>query len=213
MDFPQAGLYLRGTSRTWLIVGASNGGTVAVFDRDTKARIHDDGGWVAEGGQERRWTAQVTTRAPQVRLGVDAITVTGRFHEMSQRVPGVLAFVILRLASVVLRWPAIGEPVKRRLVRMLLEPAAAADAWVDRTVRVSDAGVTVEDTLRGSGAFWRRLTVLRCGLPFNAIHMASAGYVVPGSQAPAPVLAPLDRLVSEGTYNVTSFSTHHERLI
>ncbi|MFN7981844.1 MAG: hypothetical protein U0Q11_08295 [Vicinamibacterales bacterium] len=184
-DFPRAGLYIRASPSLWAIVGAANGGTVAVWSRATGERLHDDGGWVAEAG-ERRWTTQVTTDEPSVRLDGERVTVTAPFRAMSQRVPGVLPFVGLRLASWALQWPAIGERVKALMVRALMTSGSEVSARTERTVTVGTDVVDVRDTLDGDVGFWRGLTRVSCGLPFNAIHMASAGYVVPTSRTLTP---------------------------
>lgn len=203
VDFPKAGLYLRGSSAYWAVVGASNGGTVSAWDRASGQRVVDDGGWVGQAG-EQRWTSQVTVPHPRVSADATSIEVRSQFRRMQQRVPGVPAFVALRLAGLAIRWPAIGERVKRVLVRMLLQPAEAADAQVRRTVRVGAEGVAIDDELTGSPSFWRTLTTLECGRPFSAIHMASAGYVVYSQQMPRITHADLSRLAQTGTYNVSS---------
>ncbi|MFN7985752.1 MAG: prenyltransferase/squalene oxidase repeat-containing protein, partial [Vicinamibacterales bacterium] len=147
-DFPRAGLYIRASPSLWAIVGAANGGTVAVWSRATGERLHDDGGWVAEAG-ERRWTTQVTTDEPSVRLDGERVTVTAPFRAMSQRVPGVLPFVGLRLASWALQWPAIGERVKALMVRALMTSGSEVSARTERTVTVGTDVVDVRDTLDG----------------------------------------------------------------
>ena len=209
-DFPNAGLYLRASSSMWTIVGASNGGTVAVWDRVTGGRLHDDGGWMAEAG-ERRWTTQVT--APAVKVSADRVSValTVPFRVTAQRVPSVLPFVALRLASFALQWPSIGERVKALMVRVLMTSGSTVDARTERTVMVSETAVDVQDVLSGHQGFWQSLTRLTCGVPFNAIHMASAGYVVPTQRTAEPMQADLRALAATGRatarVHITSVST------
>ena len=126
------------------------------------------------------------------------VTVTAPFRAMSQRVPGVLPFVGLRLASWALQWPAIGERVKALMVRALMTSGSEVSARTERTVTVGTDVVDVRDTLDGDVGFWRGLTRVSCGLPFNAIHMASAGYVVPTSRTLTPVPADLATLSAAG---------------
>lgn len=209
-SFPEAGLYIRASSTVWAVIGTANGGTVSAWDRRTARRVCDDGGWVAEAA-DQRWTTQVTAARP-VEEGTDRIQVTSHFCRMQQRVPTVASMTALRLASVFLRWPAIGERVKRLLVRLLLRAGRPVDARVQRTVTVGEHGVVVDDVLSGSRAFWSKLTALSCGRPFSAIHMASAGYVVHREQRPRVTLADVQVLAATGTYNVRSstLEEHHD---
>lgn len=200
-NFPRAGLYIRSSLSLWTIVGAANGGTVAVWDRTTGHRLHDDGGWVAEAG-ERRWTTQVTTTEPKVSCGDDSVTLTAPFRVMTQRVPAVMPFVALRLASWALQWPSIGERVKALMVRVLMTSGSGVDARTERTVTVAADAVEVRDVLSGDTAFWRGLARLTCGLPFKSIHMASAGYVVPTARTLEPVNIDLRALASAGRASV-----------
>jgi len=206
-DFPKAGLFVRASASMWAIVGAANGGTVAVWHRASGQRLHDDGGWTAASG-EHRWTTQVTSAEPNVRCEGSHVVVTAPFRVMSQRVPGVLPFVGLRLASWALQWPAIGERVKAMMVRVLMTGGATVDARTERTVVVSADGVDVEDVLSGDAGFWRRLSRVTCGVPFNAIHMASAGYVVPMTRTLEPVAADLRPLASAGRTTIRVRVTH-----
>ena len=201
VDFPEAGIYLRASASTWTIVGASNGGTVAVWDRPSGRRIHDDGGWVAEAS-DHRWTTQVTMTRPVVESAPDRVRVVSQFHQMTQPVPSVPAFVGLRLAGLALRCPAIGARVKRLLVRLLLTAGKAVDAQTERTIALDDDEVVIRDALTGDRAFWRGLTQLGCGRPFSAIHMASAGYVVHVEQLPQLTTADLTVLASVGALEV-----------
>jgi hypothetical protein len=206
-DFPQAGLFIRSSSGVWAIVGASNGGTVSAWDRTTRRRIHDDGGWVGSEPSGRRWTTQSTRPSQDVRADSTSVLVHSRFHRMQQRVPSVLPMIVLRIAGVVLAWPPLGERVKRLLVRLLLTTAQGADAGLDRTVTLTDAGMSVVDVLSGDRRFWKSLALLECGRPFSAIHMASAGYVIADQPVPKITRGDLAVLASAGTYNVTSMPT------
>ncbi|MFN7918096.1 MAG: hypothetical protein U0Q55_22315 [Vicinamibacterales bacterium] len=201
-DFPEAGLYVRSSSAVWAVVGTANGGTVSAWDRRTARRVCDDGGWVAESGSQR-WTTQSTAAHP-VEATDDSVQVTSGFRRMQQRIPTVPTMTALRLAGALLRWPAIGERVKRLLVHLLLRVGKPVEATVQRTVIISDRGIDVHDVLSGSRSFWAPLTRLSCGRPFSAIHMASAGYVVHRAQRPSVTEADLRVLAATGTYNVSS---------
>lgn len=202
-DFPAAGLYVRGSARAYVIVGASNGGTVTMFDRQARRLLLDDGGYVAELADGRRVTSQ--SRGASARLDGDTLQVETGFAAMASELPTPARFLLLRALNITLmRSIAIGNWVKRRLVELLMTTGAEAPLRLTRRVTVDDVGTRIDDRLENPQGL--ALKWLRGGRPFSAIHMASAGYfhaARTGTAAP-PREVDVEQLASHRAVNVNT---------
>ena len=188
IDFPEAGLHVRSTARYYAVVGSGNGGTLTVFDRRDRTRMKDDGGYAGLLGDGRLVTSQVTAAA-RVAAGSSSITVDAQFSEMRRRAPSPWQFVLLRLLNLtVMRNIAVGNAVKRAIVARLMAPQARIPLSVSRTF-VFGERIEIHDRLANPSGL--RVQWMRAGVPFNAVHMASAGYYE-GASLSAPVPAAID---------------------
>ena len=183
-DFPGAGVHVRATARHYTVVGASNGGVVKVFDRAARALVYNDGGYV---GQDARG-AYVTTQGTgtgRATAAADEVRVEAPFQVMPRALPSPARFLVLRgLNLTAMRSLALGNALKRVLVRLLISGKKPAPLVLERTVRFAPAGVTVSDVVRARGRV--RMRWLECGRPFVGIHMASARYFEGFEAAGAP---------------------------
>lgn len=172
IDFPSAGLHVRSGRRYYAVCGASNGGTLTVFSRESGRLLLEDGGYVAQTGGG----ARLTTQAPaQARVDADTIEIDSAFVGMSTAVPTPARFVLLRLLNLtVMRSIAVGNWVKGRLVAMLMRGGAGSDLRLKRRLVFDDQGVQITDRIENPQG--QALASLHGGQPFSAIHMASAGY-------------------------------------
>jgi hypothetical protein len=183
VDFSEAGLHVRATSRYYAIVGSRNGGTLAVFDRDTRACVRDDGGYVGELSDGRLVTSQVTG-SHTVTVTADAVAVETEFVELQRPVPTPARFLLLRILNLTLmRSLTIGNAIKRALVGRLIDQRKRVSLTVTRHFTFSER-IELNDRFSGSGISGLRW--LRGGRPFVSIHMASAGYY-DGAMLAAPV--------------------------
>jgi hypothetical protein len=174
-DFREAGFYIRSTSRYYAIVGVSNGGVVKVFDRPSRKLIWNDGGYVGQLDKGAYITTQMTTSNRPCHVTPGEITLQSPFYFMLRSVPTPFQFVMLRLLNLTLmRHVAIGNYLKKVLVRLLISGKRIAPLNLTRTIAFESEQVIVTDVLTSS----RRITMqwLKFGRPFVAIHMASAQY-------------------------------------
>ena len=174
VDFPEAGLFVRSTRDHYAVVGVTNGGTVTVFSRPARRLLIDDGGYVAEYPDGRRITTQSTDPERRVTLDGTTIVLEAPFVRMAGTVPTPIRFGILRLLNLtVMRSIAVGNWVKRRLVRLLMSNRGEVPIRLTRRV-VVDTGVRIEDRIENPTGIV--LSWMAGGRPFSSIHMASAGY-------------------------------------
>ncbi len=180
-----------------MIVGASNGGTVTAFNRASGCRVLDDGGYV---GRDR--SGAITTQVAPSKIEVDGrgkrIAISVRFRRMRHPLPTPLRFVLIRmLGAMIFRWQWPRERFKQALVSLLIRSARPVALQLSRTIDVDDDRVMVRDHITSErGA--PRLASLACGKPFISIHMASAGYEVPGSVSGPPIHADVAALTRSG---------------
>lgn len=179
-DFPQAGLYVRTTATRRLVIGAGNGGVLKVFDRATGALTLNDGGYTGETDRGE-WISSQHTRVPvECATGDRFVEVSADFQRMSRGGPSPMQFLVLRALNLtVMRNVALGNAVKRLLIRRLIVGNRPVGLKLRRRVEFTDDGVRVRDRLERTGPL--RLARLSCGQPFVAIHMASARYFDPGA--------------------------------
>ena len=173
MDFPDAGLHVRATPRYYAIVGSGNGGTLTVFDRSTRARIREDGGYAGQLEDGRLVTSQATA-AHAVAASAQSVQVEAGFVEMRRQAPAPWQFIMLRLLNLtVMRSLAIGNLVKRLIVRRLISSHARVPLSVHRQFTFGDR-IDIRDRFSNAGGLSIRW--MRGGVSFNSVHMASAGY-------------------------------------
>ena len=177
VDFADAGLSVRATRALYLVCGTANGGTVTVYDRAHRRCLMDDGGYVARLADGSLLTTQ-STGAGRTTSGAAQIEVRTAFRRMPAERPTPFRFFVLRALNLtVMRHVGIGNAVKRALVRLLMGGGAAHSMTLTRRITWSHEGVLIDDELGNPDGVL--LSSLTCGVPFSAIHMASAGYSTP----------------------------------
>jgi hypothetical protein len=174
-DFQAAGLFVRGTSRYYAIVGSRNGGVLKVFDKTTGHIAWDDGGYVGQLANGCLVTSQAPCDDARAEQGDCQLVVSTRFVRMDHRTPTPIAIGLLRAWGILGMWnTALREWTKGRLVRLLITGRRAVPLRLTRTIEFGPATVRVDDRLTADGRIHAKW--LRCGVPFTSIHMASAGY-------------------------------------
>lgn len=175
VDFPEAGLHVRGTARYYAVAGVANGGTLTVFAGKPQRLALDDGGYVTELADGSRASTQATRRARAASIASDRIELTVPFVRMPSAVPTPARFVTLRLLNLTLmRSIAIGNWVKTRLVGLLMAGGGEVSLTLTRRIVFGADAVEISDRIDSPRGL--ALRALTGGQPFSSIHMASAGY-------------------------------------
>ncbi len=172
-DFPQAGIFIRGSKRYYAVVGASNGGVLKVYDRKKQTIIWNDGGYAGQTVRGLWVTTQMTDLKRPITVNSLDIRIEAPFYAMLRAIPTPFQFVVLRLLNLtVMRNLWLGNIIKWLLVRMLISGKKATSLHLTRVIHFDAESITVTDHLRGG----LELRWLAFGRPFVAIHMASANY-------------------------------------
>jgi hypothetical protein len=203
--FPDAGLFLFGNDKYYAVLGASNGGVLKVFDKTSCTRIFDDGGYMGMLSNGSQVTTQITNLRTYCEVQDNGVNIETRFYRMPSVEPTPWKFVLLRILNLTLmRSVRIGNFIKKRLVRLLISDRKGVSVRLRRTVLFGKDRVILKDELSKSRRlkFW----FLKCGVPFVAIHTASARYYekITNSGILDPVSVDLDQLNSENSVCVNT---------
>lgn len=177
-DFPLAGLYVRGTSSYYCVVGVSNGGVFKLFRKADRSLLYQDSGYVGELASGGRVTTQATRIARPCHVEGDELRFAAPLVRLRQHLPTPSAFVALRLSSLtLLRSRRAAEALKRLLVSLLVQDGSRdLRLRLRRRLRFEPSRVVVSDRLEHVGRGAPRLRSLGVAHRFVSIHMASARY-------------------------------------
>lgn len=209
VDFQGAGLHVRVQGPLFVVIGASNGGVVKVFDRRAGASLLDDAGYCAVLDRDRRVSSQVTDLRRRADVSCSSIACTVDFAPLKTVVTTPFRYTVLRILNLtVMRNIALGNLVKKWLVRLLITAEAATPIRLRRIVSIDGHSVTVDDEITKNGtATVRRLET---GQPFVSIHMGSARYFSGRYRNPASVNVPVEDLNSRGATRLLRTITAEE---
>jgi len=173
--FPDAGLIKVNRPRYEMIVGASKGGVIKVFDRQGARLVYSDCGYVGRLGNGRLIASQALDRERPVAVGEGAIGMEVPFYAVKRTVFRPLTFVVFRLVNMTLgRWPKIGYWIKSLLVKVLIYRRSAVPLWLKRKIVVGEDFVEIVDGLRADGGL--DVVELKRADVFSTVHMGSSRY-------------------------------------
>ncbi len=173
--FPAAGIFLFGNEKYYAVLGASNGGVLKVFDKASRARLFDDGGYMGMLSNGSQITTQITNLRTYCEVRDNTVNVETRFYRVPSVQPTPWRFVFLRILNLTLmRSVRIGNFIKKRLVKLLISEKKGVPVRLRRTAVFEKDRIIVTDELTKTSRvkFW----FLECGIPFVSIHTASARY-------------------------------------
>jgi hypothetical protein len=197
IDFRKAGISIRARGALFVVVGVSNGGVVKVFDRRTGESLLDDSGYFALLDGERRVSTQVTDLRRAAEISPSSVACSVDFAPLKTLVTTPFRFTVLRLLNLtVMRSIALGNLVKKLLVRLLISAEPSVPLRLRRVVSLDDGAVTIDDTVTKSGS--AAVLRLETAQPFVSIHMASARYFSGHYRRATPVSVPVAELNATG---------------
>jgi len=181
--FPAAGIAIRSQNGFWAVLGASNGGTIRVYDKPASQMVYEDCGIRGETNNGRRITSQVTDLGNALIADNKKMTCETGMYFMSSSQPNPLNFLFLRFANLTLmRIPLLNEWLKKIMVGMLITRRKKAPLTIKRTLEFNQNAVKLTDSIKATGKI--QLQQLTRGGKFVSIHMASARYFTPARQDP-----------------------------
>ena len=171
--FHQAGLVVDWGLEHYTVVATRKGGAYFHCDRRS-GQLQLDGGPLAVDHKNHHYTTQRTLGGVLEERG-STLQIDAPLARLSHRLPNPFDFIVLRLLSLtVMRSSALGNLVKRMLVRLLVSGRGAARGGVRvRRCIVPGPDLRVTDELLSQQ---RGLRMLPPGTPYSAIHMAGQGY-------------------------------------
>ena len=183
-DFPKAGIAIRSRQNYFLLLGASNGGVLKIFDKQSGRLLLDDCGvfGVTKGGKK------ITTQSTQIKnllqTSDDKLECNSSFYPIKDSLPNPLNYLALRLLNLTLmRIGFLNELMKKLMVRLLVKNESNLNLSRTRKIALSRQAVDVTDTFTNPGQV--QLQKLSQGFKFTSIHMASARYFTSSQATPS----------------------------
>ena len=167
--FEDAGLAVESRRRHFAIIGVGGGGVLRIWDKDTRALVFQNTGYVKDMGNH--W---ITTRAPSTwKKSESGWVVTNSPVRINQKVFSTPMFLAFRIFNITIgRVPFFATWIKRLLVKVLVSRRSRENATFTREIHWQQNGKLIlrdHGTGKLKGATW-----LDRFLPF---HMGSARYI------------------------------------
>jgi hypothetical protein len=189
LEFPDAGLIKVSRPSYELIVGASKGGVLKLFDRRTGRLVYSDCGFVGRLSTGQLIASQALDRCRWPRVTDDRIVIEAPFYAVKRTVFRPLTFLVFRLVNLTLgRLPRVDYWIKSLLVRVLVYRRRPVALKLRRTIVPGDDGIEVQDRLQASRSL--ELESLVRADVFSTIHMGSSRYFQPNELNLASAASP-----------------------
>jgi len=173
-EFREAGLVIHNGARHYAVIGLSKGGVVKEYDKEKKAQILDDCGYIGKLQNGK----MISTQNHYDHSGLctsEFTEVHAPFYEIRRTIPDPLKFLALRIFNLTVgRIRPVRELVKKLLVKALLSNTKKAGFTLIRRIEFSDP-VRIVDRIEpqpDDDSF----EFLKHGIKFSTIHMASSKY-------------------------------------
>ena len=174
-EFREAGIIVVGNPRYYLVLGASNGGVLKIFDKTTQCLVEDDCGALAET-ESGQWISTQSTKM-DTPFSFKEFTFEGKsnFFAVNRQKPTPFNYLILRLLNMtVMRIGFLNELIKKIMVSWLIKTDKHVPLVRERKIVFAGDQVSVTDQYTLPGKL--RLKSLSHAGKFNSIHMASSRY-------------------------------------
>ena len=173
--FHKAGICVRSTHKYYAVIGMSNGGVIKCFDKEKKRLINSDFGYVGTMINGKFITTQMTNLKTQNVVSKNQIKIETPFYLMNRVMPTPDKFLVLRLLNLtVMRFLRIGNAIKRKIVKRLINTQKEVPLSLSRTIKFESNCIVMSDKISMKKDL--EIKSLEHGRPFLGIHMASAGY-------------------------------------
>ena len=169
MMFKDAGLYIKSTQKYYAIVNYKKGGTIKVFDKDTKQLDIEDGGIFGTLTDGTSFSTQHFDQSQDF----ENQSISARFYKNNEAYPSSVTSILIRFLSLtVFRSAFLNTLFKKIIVRKLMTGKKAVNGKADRKFDFKEDKIRVYETIDKPE---NTLSVGHKG-KFKAIHMASSGY-------------------------------------
>lgn len=172
--FEDAGIYVRGNERYYLVVSAMKGGSMVVYDKRSRKLLFADPGYVLQLSDGTKATNGIIQDA-ECRISEDRLVVKVGINTVRIPVYSPFKGFVLRLLSFTLfRWVRLNECFKKMLVKYLVVPTNKMVGSLTREIVFGKERVEVNDELHIKGGL--RIEEILEDSQMRACKMASTGY-------------------------------------
>lgn len=172
--FYEANIIIKSNSNYHLICGITNGGTLKIFNKNSKKTIFDDGGYFGKANFKNIST-QYFNKLPNLKLFKNKFSFNSNFYLYEQITPSPLKFLFLRVLNLtIMRNIFIGNLIKKVLVKLLIKNNQKLPIKLKRSVYVKNKQIEIIDEITKDKNY--KISNLCFGIPFVSIHMASSKY-------------------------------------
>ncbi len=174
--FKDAGIFVRGEGKGYVVIGLSAGGVVKIFDKTNRRLIVDDSGYLGIIKEDNKITTQIT-QIPIVEIATsENLVFETQFFKLLDDIQTPYRMILLRALNLTLmRNISIGNLIKGLLVRRLISKKQSAGLMLKREIQFKEGEVHFVDRISYS-TFPFRLKLLERGRRFVGMHMASSRY-------------------------------------
>jgi hypothetical protein len=177
-EFLLAGIAIRSRQNYYLILGASNGGVVKIFNKKTGILALDDCGVYGETEKGIKLTTQSTCLENPLLARGESLECKSNFFLLKDTLPNPWNYLMLRFSNLTfMRFRLLNEFVKKLMVGILIKNNSLQKTSRTRVLILNPQSIEIIDTFTNNGH--TQLKRLIQGFKFTAIHMASARYFTP----------------------------------
>ncbi len=176
VDFPEAGIFIRGNKENYTVISIARGGVIASYTRDGKYSNLDSGCFFTYKG--KKYSSQVpnATFVDNVIYGEGTITLRVSPAELNTTQMTPYYLIILRILNIsIMRNMWLSNQIKRAMARLLITRRKHFKKKIIRTIYfdgdLARTECNWENSKKANGT-----SDLVCGGIFKCFHMASSGY-------------------------------------
>lgn len=161
-EFPKAGIAVYSNANYYAVFGASKGGVLRVYSKETRKLAFSDCGYILKIEGTKGWFSSQGLHSRY-------------FVAVNQRIQTTPLFLGFRIFSTTLgRIPALSSLLKKILVRMLVTKRKTVPITLSRNVVFGTDSIEYSDRIVLEKPL--RVSALKRGKKFSTIHMGSSRY-------------------------------------
>ena len=173
--YPDAGLYVKSTSKYYAVLGLSKGGILKLYDRERNTLCKSDCGYWAKINTGEIVSNQSLNKSKNWDILPDKIIIHSDFVKINQRLQNPWQFIGFRLSSMTLgRYSVFAYWIKNLLVKMLIKRRKKVTLHNTRTIQFENDRIHISDQIERKNNL--QVEGLYAGAKFATIHMGSSRY-------------------------------------
>jgi len=169
VDFKSTGIYLHSNKNYFAVVNYKKGGTIKVFDKNSKTLGIEDGGLFGTLNNNQKFSTQQFDKS----ISFQNKIIKSHFYKINESMPNPVNFIVLRILSItIFKSVYLGNLFKKLIVNMLMTGKDRIKGSAEREFEFSDTKIIIKEKL----TYPKNCTGINHKGKAKAIHMASSGY-------------------------------------